>query len=165
MSEQFTDKQIAIAYDYWQEIRGMRVAPRREELNLRAMSSLLPHFNLLDVTWNPLQFRHRLVGATYVEMMGRNVTGHFVDEEIYGKAANEIFETLKLVAEEIRPYRRLARLDWHDRNWLLQEAAELPLVDEDGHVNMILRVSVFTPTTDLDSPRLSFVPLTQTISV
>ena len=165
MSAQFNDNQLVIAYDYWQELRGMRVAPRREELNLRALASLLPRFNLLDVTWAPLQFRHRLVGATYVEMMGRNVTGHLVDEELYGEAAHEIFETLQLVAEEIRPYRRLARLDWHDRNWLMQEAAEMPLVDEDGRVNMILRVSAFTPTKEIDTPRLSFLPLTQTISV
>lgn len=143
----------------------MRVAPRREELNLRAMSSLLPRFNLLDVTWDPLRFRHRLVGAAYVEMLGRNVTGQLVDEELYGEATQEIFNSLKLVAEEIRPYRRLARLDWHERNWLLQEAAELPLADEDGRVNMILRVSAFTLTKDTDSPRLIFTPLTQTISV
>jgi hypothetical protein len=98
-------------------------------------------------------------------MLGRDVTGCFVDEDIYGEAAAEIFDSLKLIAEEVRPYRRVARLDWHDRNWLVQESAELPLVDEDGRVNMILRVSSFTNTRNLDEPRLSFKPLVQTISI
>jgi hypothetical protein len=165
MDGQFNNKQLAIAFEYWQEIRGMRTAPRREELSLREMSRLLSSFNLIDVLWEPVRFRHRLVGSSYVEMLGRDVTGCFVDEDLYGAAAEEIFNSLKLIADEVRPYRRVARLDWHDRNWLVQESAELPLVDEDGRVNMILRVASFTTTKDLDEPRLSFLPLTQSISI
>lgn len=165
MDGQFNNKQLTIAFEYWQEIRGMRAAPRREELSLREMSRLLSIFNLIDVHWEPMRFRHRLVGSSYVEMLGRDVTGCFVDEDLYGPAAEEIFNSLKLIADEVRPYRRVARLDWHDRNWLVQESAELPLVDEDGRVNMILRVSSFTTTKDLDAPRLSFLPLTQSISI
>jgi hypothetical protein len=165
MHGQFNNKQLAAAYDYWQELRGLRIAPRREELNLRQMSHMLSMFNLIDVYWTPLRFRHRVVGSSYVEMLGRDVTGCFVDEDIYGEVAAEIFDSLKLIAEEVRPYRRVARLDWHDRNWLVQESAELPLVDEDGRVNMILRVSSFTNTRNLDEPRLSFKPLVQTISI
>lgn len=165
MSAQFDNRELNVAFDYWQDLRGMRTAPRREELNLREMSALLPLFNLIDVHWDPLRFRHRLVGSRYVEMLGRDVTGCYVDEGLYGEAATEIFNNLRLVAEEVRPYRRLARLDWHDRNWLMMESAELPLVDEDGWVNMILRVSSFETTKDLAASRLTYTPLVQTISI
>lgn len=165
MSAQFDNRELNVAFDYWQDLRGMRAAPKREELNLREMSALLPLFNLIEVHWDPLRFRHRLVGSRYVEMLGRDVTGCYVDEELYGEAATEIFNNLRLVAEEVRPYRRLARLDWHDRNWLMMESAELPLVDEDGRVNMILRVSSFTTTKDLVASRLIYTPLVQTISI
>ncbi len=165
MSAQFDNRELNVAFDYWQDLRGMRTAPRREELNLREMSALLPLFNLIDVHWDPLRFRHRLVGSRYVEMLGRDVTGCYVDEGLYGEAATEIFNNLRLVAEEVRPYRRLARLDWHDRNWLMMESAELPLVDEDGRVNMILRVSSFETTKDLAASRLTYTPLVQTISI
>lgn len=165
MSAQFDNRELNVAFDYWQDLRGMRAAPKREELNLREMSALLPLFNLIEVHWDPLRFRHRLVGSRYVEMLGRDVTGCYVDEELYGEAATEIFNNLRLVAEEVRPYRRLARLDWYDRNWLMMESAELPLVDEDGLVNMILRVSNFTTTKDLVASRLIYTPLVQTISI
>ena len=165
MSTQFDNRELNVAFEYWQDLRGMRAAPKREDLNLREMRSLLPLFNLIEVHWDPLCFRHRLVGSRYVEMLGRDVTGRYVDEELYGEAATEIFNNLRLVAEEVRPYRRLARLDWHDRNWLMMESAELPLVDEDGRVNLILRVSSFTTTKDLVASRLIYAPLVQTISI
>lgn len=161
----FNDKHLAAVYEYWQDVRGARVAPRREELNLGALKSALPKINLIDVIWGPLQFRHRLVGSDYVEMMGRDATGRFVDEELYGEAASEIFANLEMVARQAQPYRRSARLDWLDRNWLTIESAELPLVNADGRVNMIMRVSNFTITKNLDKERLLFTPLTQTISL
>lgn len=148
-----------VAYDYWRSIRGDRAAPQRADLDLRVMRELLPRFNLLDVHWEPLRFRHRLVGSHYVEVLGRDVTGRFVDEELYGEAASEIFENLKMVAVEVRPYRRMARLEWLGRKGLMIESAELPLVDEDDRVNMILRVSSFSPTVDIETPRLSYLPL------
>lgn len=49
MSAQFDNRELNVAFDYWQDLRGMRTAPRREELNLREMSALLPLFNLIDV--------------------------------------------------------------------------------------------------------------------
>ncbi|HCX67518.1 MAG TPA: PAS domain-containing protein, partial [Rhodobiaceae bacterium] len=64
--------------------------------------------------------------------------GKWVDEEIYGEMAGEVFDGLAAVAWEMRPYRRLSRLDWIARPWLAMESLEMPLLDDDGRVNMIL---------------------------
>ncbi len=50
-----------------------------------------------------------------------------------------------MLVAECRPYRRRARLDWHDRHWLAMESVELPLVGDTGEVVMILRGSSLTP--------------------
>ncbi|MBO6686122.1 MAG: PAS domain-containing protein, partial [Parvibaculum sp.] len=63
--------------------------------------------------------------------------------------AQQIFDGLAAVAWEVRPYRRLARLDWFTRPWLAMEALEMPLLDDEGRVSTILRgASHFTVGAD-----------------
>jgi len=99
----------------------------------------------------PLGFRHRLIGTEIVDKLGRDATGHWVDAELYGEAAPQIFDGLRVIVEEMRPYRRLTRLDWHTRNWLGMEAVEMPLVDETGAVNKILRGASYFVAADVPS--------------
>lgn len=109
--------------------------------------------------WQPLRFRHRLVGAELVERLGRNARGKEVGEELYGPAAAEIFATLETLATEVRPYRRRARLDWNGRGWLTMESVELPLVDDCGVVNMILRGASLSMRERRAACRLDYRPL------
>jgi len=159
MTGHFWDQRLARLYAYWLEKRGARAAPSRADLDPGEIPDLLPILNLIEVSWEPLGFRHRLVGAELIQRLGRNARGKEVGEDLYGEAAAEIFHTLKTLATENRPYRRRARLDWNGRKWLTLEAVELPLVDDDGRVNMILRGSSFaTPEPPLPS-RLEYWPL------
>lgn len=135
----FRDERLAGLLAYWRERRGNRQAPARRNIKPMEIPSLLPIVHLIDVQDDPLAFRHRLVGTEIVEKVGRNVTGKWVDEALYGKALRDVFDGLAAVAWEVRPYRRLARLDYHDRPWLGMESLEMPLLDDDGRVNMILR--------------------------
>lgn len=99
----------------------------------------LPIMNLVDVHREPLEFRHRLVGTEIVEAVGRDVTGRVISPQLYGDDYEEILAGLRIVAEEIRPFRRLKRPRWSSRDWLSLESIELPLIDSSGEVNMILR--------------------------
>jgi hypothetical protein len=145
----FRDARLARLFDYWRGKRGNRQAPARRSIEPAEIKPLLPIVHLIDVHEDPLSFRHRLVGSELVEQLGRDVTGKWVDEEIYGCMAQQIFDGLAAVAWEVRPYRRLARLDWYSRPWLAMEALEMPLLDDDGRVNMILRgASHFTVGAD-----------------
>lgn len=155
----FWDERLTRLYALWRERRGSGVAPRRVDLDPAEFPDLLPVLNLLDVRWEPLRFRHRLVGAELVERLGRNARGKDVGEELYGPAAAEIFETLRTLAVELRPYRRRARLDWNGRRWLVMEAVELPLVDDGGRVDTIMRASSFTMPAEPSVERLEYWPL------
>jgi hypothetical protein len=139
----FHDPRLERLYGYWREKRGERPAPSRVDLVLSEIKPFLSIVNLIDVRKEPLGFRHRLVGTEIVERLGRDATGCWVSSALYGPAWEDVFQGLRTVAEEVRPYRRLTRLDWHVRPWLSMESLELPLLGEDGEVNMILRAASY----------------------
>ncbi len=121
------------------------------------MGNLVRLLNLIDVIPEPLHFRHRLVGSEHVEWLGRDATGLYIDETLYGSAAAEIVRSLTIIVREKKPYRRRARLDWNGQPWLEMESVELPL-GEKGQVRMILRASVFRQAGPARR-RLEFTPL------
>lgn len=147
----FRDPRLERLYAYWLKKKADRPAPMRADLDPAEIKHFLPILNLLDVRHEPLGFRHRLIGTEIVDKLGRDATGHWVDAELYGEAAPQIFDGLRVIVEEMRPYRRLTRLDWHTRNWLGMEAVEMPLVDETGAVNKILRGASYFVAADVPS--------------
>jgi hypothetical protein len=156
---QLGDPRLTRLYRYWWDKRRDGRPPSRADLDPIDIPDLLPILNLLEVSWEPLGFRHRLVGTEVVDWLERDATGQDVGAGLYGPAADEIFETLKRLATEARPYHRRSRLDWHGRGWLSMESIELPLVGDDGRVAMILRGSSFAKIQSALPRRLDYVPL------
>ncbi|WP_339830592.1 PAS domain-containing protein [uncultured Parvibaculum sp.] len=159
MDDLFWDERLSALYRAWRERKGVRPAPTRADFDPAEFFALMPIVNLIDVHRDPIGFRHRLVGTELVERMGRDVTGRWVDADLYGEAATSIFEGLRAVATEIRPYRRRARLDWHTQHWLTTEAVELPLLGPAGTVNMILRGATFIVRSEPLPERLDYLAL------
>lgn len=159
MASLFWDDRLADLFAYWNAKRGNRPAPSRRDLDPREITRLLPFLHLIDVEPEPMRFRHRLVGSELVDMMGRNVSGKYVSDVFYGRAADEILETMRTLATEIRPFRRRSRMEWHRADWLTMEALELPLIDDNGRVNMILSGRSFTMTDPAFGSTLNFDPL------
>lgn len=159
MDDLFWDERLSELFRAWRDRKGARPAPTRADFDPVEFFALMPIVNLIDVHRDPTGFRHRLVGTELVECMGRDVTGRWVDADLYGEAAASIFEGLHAVATEIRPYRRRARLDWHRQHWLTTEAVELPLLGPDGAVNMILRGATFMVRPEPLPQRLDYLAL------
>lgn len=144
---------------YWSTKCDGRAAPRRGDIDPLEVPDLLPILHLIDVLHDPLRFRHRLVGTAVTQALGRDVTGKFVGPDLYGPATQEVVDSLTRLTTEIRPFRRLSRLTWHNQEWRILETLELPLVDDDGRVSMILRGVTITYTADDLEGRLSYEPL------
>ena len=159
MESQFGDRRLARLYRYWWEKRGSRPAPNRADLNPTEIPELLPIVHLIDVSWNPVSFRHRLVGTELVERLERDVTGKVVDGSLYGEATEEIIGALTRIATEVRPFRRQARLAWHKRDWLMIESIEMPLIDDAGQVAMILAGRAVTIPNKSEGDTAEFAPL------
>jgi hypothetical protein len=152
-----SDHRLEHIFHYWQAKRGKRAMPQRADIRPSELGAALRLINLVDVIHDPLRFRHRLVGSEHVEWLGRNATGRYLDETLYGEAAGEILAAFATIVREKRPYFRLSRLDWNNQKWLVMEAVELPLAGNDGEVNMILRGAVFRPARV--AQRMEFSPL------
>jgi len=159
MDELFWDNRLTELYNIWRTKKGDRLAPTRADFDPTELFALMPIVNLIDVFWEPMGFRHRLVGTELTERMGRDVTDRWVDAELYGDAAADIFEGLRAVATEVRPYRRRARLDWYKQHWLTTEAVEMPILGPDGTINMILRGATFIVRSERLPERLDYRPL------
>ncbi|MDO8839420.1 MAG: PAS domain-containing protein [Parvibaculum sp.] len=159
MDELFWDNRLAELYGIWREKKGDRPAPSRADFDPTELFTLMPIVNLIDVFSEPVGFRHRLVGTELAERMGRDVTGRWVDADLYGEAAADIFEGLRTVVTEVRPYRRRARLDWYKQHWLTTEAIEMPILGPDGTINMILRGAIFIARSERLPERLDYRPL------
>ena len=159
MNGLFWDSRLEDLFAYWNLKRGTRPAPSRRDLDPREIARLLPFLHLIDVEPAPLRFRHRLVGSELIDIMGRDVSGKYVGDGLYGPAADEILDTMKTLTKQARPYRRRSRLEWHRSDWLTMEALELPLIDDNGEVNMILCGRNFTLTDQPLATRLNFDPI------
>lgn len=153
------DERLRRLLGYWSEKRGSRRAPTRGDLDPLEIPDLLPIVNLIDVLHDPLRFRHRLIGTQVVEVLNRDATGQYVDETLYGSATAEILASLERLTTECRPFRRRSVPSWNGQEWLAHESVELPLVDDDGRVVMILRANSFTRLEEPPPQRLLFEPI------
>ncbi len=157
----FWEPRLSELYIYWDSIKKDPVTGRtaQTDFDLSAIGHLLPIINIIDVSWKPLQFRHRSVGNDIIIQMGRDVSGKVIEGDLYGFATQDVFNSLTLVAREARPYRRLAQLDWNGTEGVVLEALELPLVDDHQNVAVIIRASQITKQGSPLSQRLQYDPL------
>lgn len=149
-------------YGYWLGRKGRAPAPRRHDVRLEEIPSVALGLNVIEVEGTPFRFRHRIVGPELVHRLGRDVTDKYVTRDSYGAATREILSSLTAIATECRPYRRRARLDWNGQSWLMMESLELPLIDDYGRVDTILRASSFSPVDLPLCDRLEFQPILET---
>ncbi len=159
MEEWFGDSRLFRLYEYWHSKKAGGQTVRRADIDLAEIMTLLPILHILEISGEPARFRHRFVGTEIVEALGRDVTGRDVDADLYGEAVQEIAASLARVAQDPRPYRRIAHLTWHEYDWLEMEAVELPLVGDDGSVNTLLCGSIFHRRAPGPGPRLVHEPL------
>jgi hypothetical protein len=85
MDFQLIDPGFRMLFDYWAGKRAGRLMPSRGDIDAVELPvSLWPQITLLDVVRNgdDLRFRYRRVGAAFVDAMGRDPTGRFIDETL-----------------------------------------------------------------------------------
>ncbi|MGH6949122.1 MAG: PAS domain-containing protein [Kiloniellales bacterium] len=67
--------QLNWLYDLWQERRGHRSMPARSEIGPAELKEVLPRVMIVDVTYEPLEFRYRLSGTAISTIHGQDFTG------------------------------------------------------------------------------------------
>ena len=62
-------------YEYWNELRGENIAPKRKDLDPVALKNILPNLFLLDRI-SPDNYNFRLAGTKTCNIFGVELTGH-----------------------------------------------------------------------------------------
>ena len=124
--------------DYWVDLKQNRLMPLKQEFNPAAIVRHLPYVVLVDVFQDPLQFRYRLLGTKITELAGRNVTGKWLDEELYGDRTDDMLWMFRSCASSKRPVAVREQVQFVDKSWVNVDVVAFPLSDADGNITVIL---------------------------
>lgn len=67
-------------YEYWREVRGNRLMPRRQDIDAVQIWSLLPYIHLSEWHSDPDRVFFRIAGTELVATAGHEFRGRWVDE-------------------------------------------------------------------------------------
>jgi hypothetical protein len=124
--------------DYWQQARGDRPIPQRRDIDPLKVPRLLPYLTLAEVFRDPLRFRYRLIGTQITEMAGRDATGRWLDETLYGTNLERILWGYRTCVETREPVAIREAVQFVAKDWITIEVLMLPIGDPDGTVRMVL---------------------------
>jgi hypothetical protein len=140
------DGRVLLLYRYW---LGLHPAggglPGRQHVDPTALpTALLPFLWLADIQRNPLRFRYRLLGTEQVRILGRDYTGHWIDEAHANFLGSAAYAQFIAAAERGETgYRSGNTLIILPADYRSMERLILPLA-RDGHVvDMLLAISVY----------------------
>ncbi|MGI9385716.1 MAG: PAS domain-containing protein [Methyloligellaceae bacterium] len=149
-------KTSQLLYNYWDQIRNGRLAPRRFEIEPAKIASILPETFILECG-GPLGYRFRLAGTRLCEQFGREFRGLCLLDG-WSAEDREALETLlhNVVTDGAAGLAAFAATTEDDRTAEF-EMLVLPLIHAGSTVNRLLG-----SITAIDTPYwLGAVPLTQ----
>jgi hypothetical protein len=120
-------------FQYWDEKRGGRRAPSREDIDPAGMVEALPNVFLIDVVAEPRRYRVRLMGTELVECYGQDITGCYIDE-ITDRELGALHE----LVTTWRPWRLVGESGSTPGRVKRYELLALPLSTDGATVNMVL---------------------------
>lgn len=129
-------------YDYWDSRRAGRRYPARRDLDPVEFSFAIGNVTLIDVEYEPLRFRFRLMGGLQAQRVGKDLTGKPVDDlpdsnyrDLLLKAYRDAIATGQpntTVYEQV--------IEGKPREF---EVLRLPLAEDGEKINMLLLCPMF----------------------
>jgi hypothetical protein len=72
--------EISRVLAYWREKQGNRAFPSRADIDPMEFSKALPRVMMVEVSYDPLEFRYRVAGTGLFAMHGQELTGKLARE-------------------------------------------------------------------------------------
>jgi hypothetical protein len=142
---------------YWQEKRGDRALPRRNDIDPVEMgAALLPHLILTDLLDRGTRVRFRLVGTTVVKRIGFDPTGCYLDAALTGGWGGFLATLHRLLYAERVPIRADSEVLWGEGRRMRVEHLMLPLT-QDGPDPAIALVGLQFMTAEAFPPALGAI--------
>jgi len=121
--------------------------PRRGDFTPRVLKQCLPHvvkYERVICAQRGKRYRVRVMGTRFAEHMG-DLTGKFIDEAIDEQFLPRWYAALDAVLEAGVPLRFLSRADTMNKDFMLGEFFEAPLMDDNGEINLVLAAGIYSP--------------------
>lgn len=138
-------------YDYWATRRRGRSFPARADLDPVEFRFALGNVTLIDVLYEPLRFRFRLVGTLMAQRMGWDLTGKMVDEIPDASYRDSVIQGFRKVVETRRPNMTLYERDVDGKPRRFQ-VLRLPLATDGETIDMLLLCPMFFDPLPARSP-------------
>lgn len=142
--DKVTDQALRSLLSYWEQKRGGREMPAREDIVPTAFPRLMPRMFMVRVEEGPA-FTYSLVGNANVEAHGGNYTGMNVrelDEKSpgYGSAMHRFYSS---IVKSRKPCAAKGSLRFVNRGFCGFAAIYMPLASADGKVSHIMGAAVY----------------------
>jgi hypothetical protein len=141
LSSEFRDQirhpDLRRLYDYWYARRKSRRYPARADIDPVEFSFALGNVTLVDVLYDPLRFRFRLMGTLMAQRSGVDLTGRMVDELPIPAYRDLLLEAYRTTIRTGEPNTMLHEQTVQGRIYEF-EVLRLPLAEDGETINMLL---------------------------
>jgi len=137
------------AISYWQDLRGSRRFPRRDEIQPRDIRGLLRHICLLKVVDGGADYEYRVIGDAHVIAYGFSMQGKRLSEFDQYSPGHHGSVLKRLYDRVVRKGEPYALRGWIERSesqrrYIYSESLFAPLGDGTD-VDHVFNVSVYVP--------------------
>jgi len=138
------DESLSAFLALWHSRCRGQLIPARDTLTPEDLRPWFGSILIMDVLDAAADFRHRLVGTTIVEMVGRDLTGRLVSECHYEVGTETMLRRYRRAALEARPICRRGRVLWPaNREWLAFESVTVPFSRDGSTADQLMSVIRF----------------------
>ena len=152
LREQILSPSVLTGVDYWISLLRGRRFPARREIDPTAIPRQLLKISLIDVSYDPLDFRIRLVGQHVRDRMGAMAGKRVAETVAPGQGRDNLLGRYARCATEARPVRALFRftslIPPHEVLWV--EAVSCPLAGDDP--DRVDHIVTFAADSDFPAP-------------
>lgn len=126
-------------HDYWRDAcGGVLPVPKQKIDPLALPPHLLAHVMLVDVLFDPPDFRYRLIGTEITRFVGRDSTGKLISELSYPADVGErIADIFKAVADSGRIIYAEDPADWASKDFIRMATLLLPATSDGQRTDLI----------------------------
>lgn len=123
-------------FDLWQRLQTEHHRPRLKDFSLTDFAAHLPHMALNDFDPETGRFHVRLFGSSYVDGIGEDLTGRYVDEV---DNTSELLKRYRWLVANKQAYLSLDNnLDWSQNDFQIYNVLACPLFDADENVATLM---------------------------
>ncbi|MBI3453403.1 MAG: PAS domain-containing protein [Rhodospirillales bacterium] len=154
---QIRHPQLRQLYTYWASRRRGRGYPARADIDLADIRFAIGNLILIDVLYEPLRFRFRLMGTLAIQRLGWDLTGRMVDDIPDATYRDYILGTYKTLIATREPSVAVNERVIDGKAWQF-EVLRLPLSDNDETINMLLICPLYFDAPPARSPLSDLSP-------